>query len=187
MTRHTRRDLLRLACCSAAGASLVSGLSKFGLVSALAQGTTDYKALVCIFLFGGNDANNMIVPLDSNYANYQTIRATLALPQASLLPLQVGNASNFGLHPSLSELQGLFNNQKVLAVLNNVGTLVQPTTQQQYQSHNKTLPQNLFSPSDQQNQWQTTQLSGLQDAGWAGRVADKVQPTFNSTALFPPI
>lgn len=187
MTHHSRRDFMRLACCSAATASLVAGLSKFGLVSALAQGTTDYKALVCIFLFGGNDANNMIVPLDSNYANYQTIRANLALPQASLLPLQVGSASNFGLHPNLSELQGLFNNQKVLAVLNNVGTLVQPTTQQQYQSHNKTLPQNLFSHSDQQNQWQTTQLSGLQDAGWAGRVADKVQPTFNSTALFPPI
>jgi uncharacterized protein (DUF1501 family) len=177
---------MRLACCSAATASLVGGLSKFGLVSALAQGTTDYKALVCIFLFGGNDSNNMIVPIDTNYANYQTIRATLALPQGSLLPLQVGGAANFGLHPNLPDLQGLFNNQKVLAVLRNVGTLVQPTTRQQYQSHGS-LPQNLFSHSDQQNQWQTTQLSGLPNAGWAGKVADKVQPTFNSSAMFPPI
>ena len=129
MTHHTRRDFMRLACCSAATASLVGGLSKFGLVSALAQGTTDYKALVCIFLFGGNDANNMIVPIDTaGYANYQTIRANLALSQASLLPLQVGSAANFGLHPNLPDLQGLFNNQKVLAVLSNVGTLVQPTT-----------------------------------------------------------
>ena len=80
MTPHSRRDFVRLACCSAATASLVAGMSKFGLVSALAQGATDYKALVCIFLFGGNDANNMIVPIDAQgYANYQTIRANLAL------------------------------------------------------------------------------------------------------------
>jgi uncharacterized protein (DUF1501 family) len=186
MTHHSRRDFMRLACCSAATASLVGGLSKFGLVSALAQGQTDYKALVCIFLFGGNDANNMIVPIDTNYANYQTIRANLAIPQASLLPLQVGSAATFGFHPNLPELQGLFNNQKVVAVLNNVGTLVQPTTPQQYKSQSS-LPENLFSHSDQQNQWQTTQLSGLQNAGWAGRVADNVQPTFNSAATFPPV
>ena len=172
MMHHTRRDFVRLACCSAATASLVGGLSKFGLVSALAQGTTDYKALVCIFMFGGNDSNNMVIPVDTaGYANYQTIRANLALSQASLLPLQVGSAASFGLHPNLPDLQGLFNNQKVLAVLTNVGTLVQPTTRQQYQSQSS-LPENLFSHSDQQNQWQTTQLSGLQDAGWAGKVAD---------------
>jgi uncharacterized protein (DUF1501 family) len=186
MTHHSRRDFMRLACCSAATASLASGLSKFGLISALAQGATDYKALVCIFMFGGNDSNNMIVPVDSGYTNYQTIRANLALPQASLLPLQVGSAANFGLHPNLPELQGLFNNQKALAVLNNVGTLVQPTTRQQYLSQSS-LPQNLFSHSDQQDQWQTTQLSGLPNAGWAGKVADNIQPTFNSSALFPPI
>jgi uncharacterized protein (DUF1501 family) len=187
MTHHSRRDFVRLACCSAATAAMVSGLSKFGLVSALAQGTTDYKALVCIFMFGGNDANNMLVPLGSNYPNYASIRANLALPQASLLPLQVGGAANFGLHPNLPDLQNLFNNQKALAVLTNVGTLVQPTTRQNYQMHNLTLPQNLFSHSDQQNQWQTTQLQGLPNAGWAGKVADKIQPAFNASALFPPI
>ena len=187
MNYHSRRDFVRLACCSAATASLVSGLSKFGLVSALAQGTTDYRALVCIFMFGGNDANNMIVPIDSTgYPNYASIRANLALPQASLLPLQTGSAANFGLHPNLPELQGLFNNQKSLAVLANVGTLVQPTTRQNYQSH-LSLPQNLFSHSDQQNQWQTTQLSGLPNAGWAGKVADKIQATYNTSAQFPPI
>jgi uncharacterized protein (DUF1501 family) len=187
MTPHTRRDFMRLACCSAATASIVSGLSKFGLVSALAQGTTDYKALVCIFLFGGNDANNMIVPIDSaGYANYQSIRANLALAQASLLPLQTGSQANFGLHASLPELQGLFNTTKALAVLANVGTLVRPTTRQNYQKY-QNLPQNLFSHSDQQNQWQTTQLSGLPNAGWAGKVADKIAPAFNNGALFPPI
>jgi uncharacterized protein (DUF1501 family) len=187
MTAHTRRDFVRLACCSAATASIVAGLSKFGLVSALAQGTADYKALVCIFLFGGNDSNNMVVPIDSSgYLNYQTIRANLALSQASLLPLQIGNQANFGLHPSAPELQGLFNIDKALAVLANVGTLVQPTTRQNYQKY-QNLPENLFSHSDQQNQWQTTQLNGMPNAGWAGKVADKIAPVFNSAALFPPI
>jgi uncharacterized protein (DUF1501 family) len=177
---------MRLACCSAATATLVSGLSKFGLVSALAQGTTDYKALVCIFLFGGNDSNNLIVPLGSSYANYQAIRANLAIAQGSLLPLQIGGAANFGFHPNVPELQGLFNTQKNLAVLANVGTLVQPTTQAQYKKY-QNLPSNLFSHSDQQDQWQTTQLKGAADAGWAGKIADKINPTFNSGALFPPV
>jgi len=177
---------MRLACCSAAGASLVSGLSKFGLVSALAQGTTDYKALVCIFLFGGNDANNMVVPVDSRYAAYQQARSTLALPQAQLLPLQTGSQANYGLHPNMPELQGLFNNQKNLAILANVGTLVQPTTQQAYQAF-QNLPENLYSHSDQQDQWQSAQLAGTPNAGWAGRVADNVQSGLNSAAQFPPI
>ena len=178
---------MRLACCSAATASIVGGLSKFGLVSALAQGTADYKALVCIFLFGGNDSNNLIVPIDTaGYATYQNVRANLALSQGSLLPLQIAGQANFGLHPSLPELQALFNTNKSLAVLANVGTLVQPTTRQNYQKF-QNLPENLFSHSDQQDQWQTTQLKGLPNAGWAGKVADKIAPAFNGGALFPPI
>jgi len=185
MTRHTRRDMLRLACCSAAGASLVSGLSKFGLVSALAQGTTDYKALVCIFMFGGNDSNNMLVPTDSRYTQYLQTRSVLALPQSELLPLQMNGQSIYGMHPNIPEMQGYFNNQKSLAILANVGTLVQPTTQATYRAF-KNLPENLFSHSDQQDQWQSAQLAGTPASGWAGKVADNVQ-TFNASALFPPI
>jgi uncharacterized protein (DUF1501 family) len=177
---------MRLACCSAAGASLVGGLSKFGLVSALAQGTTDYKALVCIFMFGGNDGNNMIVPIDTRYTGYAQARANLALPQGQLLPLQSGNQSVYGLHPNMPELQSIFNNQKNMAILANVGTLVQPTTQQLYQQF-KNLPDNLYSHSDQQDQWQSAQLAGTPTAGWAGKVADSVQSTFNGAAQFPPI
>ena len=174
MTPHTRRDFMRLACCSAATAGLVSGLSKFGLVSAMAQSSTDYKALVCIFLFGGNDSNNLIVPIDNTgYANYQSVRANLALSKAAILPLQIGGQANFGFHPNMPELQDLFNNNKSVAVLTNVGTLVQPTTRANYQQY-QNLPQNLFSHADQQDQWQTTQLAGLPNAGWAGKVADKV-------------
>jgi uncharacterized protein (DUF1501 family) len=186
MTHHTRRDFMRLACCSAAGASLVGGLSKFGLVSALAQGTTDYKALVCIFMFGGNDGNNMIVPIDTRYTAYQQARANLALPQGQILPLQSGAQSIYGLHPNMPELQSIFNNQKNLAVLANVGTLVQPTTQQAYQKY-QNLPENLYSHSDQQDQWQSAQLLGTPTAGWAGKIADNVQSTFNGGAQFPPI
>ena len=186
MTRHTRRDLLRLACCSAAGASMLGGLSKFGLVSALAQGTTDYKALVCIFMFGGNDGNNMLVPIDSRYAGYQQARGGIALPQAQLLPLQSGGQSIYGLHPNMPEMQGYFNNQKNLALVANVGTLVQPTTQAAYKAYTN-LPQNLYSHSDQQDQWQSAQLAGTPLSGWAGKVADSVQSSYNSAALFPPI
>src|SRR5437667_308403 len=185
MTRHTRRDLLRLACCSTAGASLVSRLSKLGLVSALAQGTTDYKALVCIFMFGGNDSNNMLVPTDSRYTQYLQARSVLALPQSQLLPLQMNGQSIYGLHPNMPEIQAYFNSQKSLAVVANVGTLVQPTTQATYRAY-KNLPENLFSHSDQQDQWQSAQLAGTPVSGWAGKVADNVQ-TFNAAAQFPPI
>jgi uncharacterized protein (DUF1501 family) len=163
----------------------VSGLSKFGLVSALAQGTTDYKALVCIFMFGGNDSNNMLVPTDSRYTQYLQTRSVLALPQSQLLPLQIGGQSTYGMHPNIPEMQGYFNNQKTLAILANVGTLVQPTTQATYRAF-KNLPENLFSHSDQQDQWQSAQLAGTPQSGWAGKVADNVQ-TFNASALFPPI
>jgi uncharacterized protein (DUF1501 family) len=185
MTRHTRRDLLRLACCSAAGASLVSGLSKLGLVSALAQGTSDYKALVCIFMFGGNDSNNMVVPTDSRYAQYLQSRSVLAIPESQLLPLQINGQPTYGLHPNMPDMHGYFNNDKTLAILANVGTLVQPTTQATYQAF-ANLPENLYSHSDQQDQWQTAQLSGMTAAGWAGKIADNVQ-TFNTGAQFPPI
>jgi uncharacterized protein (DUF1501 family) len=186
MARHTRRDMLRLTCCSAAGAAMLGGLSKFGLVSAFAQGGTDYKALVCIFLFGGNDGNNMVVPIDSRYAGYQSVRGGIAIPQGQLLPLQGGGQAIYGLHPSMPELQGYFNNQKNLAILANVGTLVQPTTQAMYKSY-QNLPRNLFSHSDQQDQWQSAQLTGVPLSGWAGKVADSLQSAYNSAAKFPPI
>jgi len=186
MNYHSRRDMLRLTCCSAAGTMLVGGLSKLGLMSAFAQGGSDYKALVCIFMFGGNDGNNVLVPIDSRYAAYQSARTVLALPQASLLPLQSNGQAVYGLHPNLPEMQGYFNNQKNLAIVANVGTLVQPTTQAAYQA-SQNLPQNLYSHSDQQNQWQSAQLAGTPLAGWAGKVADSVQSSYNSAALFPPI
>jgi uncharacterized protein (DUF1501 family) len=177
----SRRDFLKRTCCTAAAGFTAASFTRFELVNALAQSAQDYKALVCVFLFGGNDSNNMIVPLSSSgYASYQQIRSVLALPQASLLPIAPPSAGSFGFHPQFTEVQSLFN-QKHLAVLSNVGTLVRPTTRAQFQQGQATLPRNLFSHEDQQAQMQTAALDGNGQTGWAGRTADKIQSIFGGT------
>src|SRR6202012_4258871 len=124
----SRRSFLATASMAAAGNAL--GFRPFGMLNALAQSTTDYKALVCVFMFGGNDANNMIIPFDtSGYNNYSTILGPLALAQNTLLPLTA--LPNFALNPNLPEIQLLFNGGNA-ALIANVGTLVAPTTRAQY-------------------------------------------------------
>jgi uncharacterized protein (DUF1501 family) len=182
----SRRDFLKRTCCTAAAGFAAASFNRFGLVNALAQGTQDYKALVCVFLFGGNDSNNMVVPFSSSgYASYQSIRSVLALPQNSLLPIAPPSAGSFGFHPKFTELQALFN-QKHLAVMANVGTLVRPTTRAQFQQGGAPLPRNLFSHEDQQAQMQTATLDSTNgQTGWAGRTADKIQSIYGNT--FPTI
>lgn len=181
----SRRDFLKRTCCTAAAGFAAASFNRFGLVNALAQGSQDYKALVCVFLFGGNDSNNMVVPFSSSgYASYQQIRSVLALPQNSLLPIAAPSAGSFGLHPKFPEIQALFN-QKHLAVLANVGTLVRPTTRAQFQQGQANLPQNLFSHEDQQAQMQTATLNSNGQTGWAGRTADKIQSIYGGS--FPVI
>jgi uncharacterized protein (DUF1501 family) len=170
-----------------------SRLGRYGLVSAMsttqAPAPGNYRALVCIFLFGGNDGNNMIVPLDTaGYDNYAKIRQNLALASSSLLPITTKSNQLYGLHGDLPDLQTLFNSGQ-LAVLANVGTLVQPTTRATYQGQQVTVPINLFSHSDQQGQWQSDLLTAPGSTGWAGRTADIVStmnpssfPTFLSVA-----
>lgn len=151
--------------------------------AAVAQSNvTDYKALVCIFLQGGNDSNNMIVPtIDAEYNNYAAIRSPiLALPQSSLLAIspQVTDGHDYGLHPAMPELQTLFGESK-LAVLFNTGTLCFPLTRSQYQGGVLQKPPQLFSHSDQQMQWQTSIPDQPPSSGWGGRCADllaAVQP-----------
>jgi uncharacterized protein (DUF1501 family) len=181
----SRRDFLKRTCCTAAAGFAAASFNRFGLVNALAQSSQDYKALVCVFLFGGNDSNNMVVPFSSSgYASYQSIRSVLALPQNSLLPIAPPSASSFGFHSKFTEMQSLFN-QKHLAVLANVGTLVRPTTRAQFQQGQANLPQNLFSHEDQQAQMQTATLDGNGQTGWAGRTADKIQSIYGGS--FPVI
>jgi uncharacterized protein (DUF1501 family) len=181
MPRITRRGFLRTSCCTAAAAGIAaSSLNRLGLMSAYAQGT-DYKALVCIFLFGGNDANNMIIPYNASaYANYAQIRAVLALPQSTLLPIQPKSQSvPYALHPKLVATQSLFNGGQLAAVIN-TGVLPQPTTRTQYLNAQVSIPVNLFSHIDQQNQMQTDglQYTAFPNVGWGGLVADQIQAIY---------
>ena len=184
MPRMSRRGFLRTTCCTAAAGVAAASFSRLGLVSALAQGTADYKALVCIFLFGGNDANNLIVPLSSSdYANYAKIRATLALPQGQLLPVTPKSLSvPYGFHPKLAEVQSMFNKGQ-LALLANVGTLVQPTTRDQYQNGLANVPQNLYSHADQQQQMQTATLNAFGEVGWGG--SWRIKSSRSMEEIFP--
>ncbi len=177
-----RRSFIKYASLAAAGN--LAGLRPFGALNSLAQTTSQYKALVCIFLFGGNDANNMVVPFDAaGYNSYSSIRGPLALAQNTLLPLTP--LPNFALHPNLPEVQALFNSGNA-ALVANVGTLVQPMTRSLYLA-GKPVPSNLFSHPDQQVEWQNAAPSGATTTGWAGRMADLLTPSYNSGASIPMI
>jgi uncharacterized protein (DUF1501 family) len=183
MSRITRRGFLRTTCCSAAAAGIAaSSLNRLGLMSAYAQGN-DYKALVCVFLFGGNDGNNMIIPYDTaGYANYANVRANLALPQSGLLPIQPKSQSTpFAFHPGMADLQSLFSGGQLAAVVN-TGVLPQPTTRDQYLNAQVSIPVNLFSHADQQAQMQTDtlQYTTFPNVGWGGLVADQIQEAYGS-------
>jgi uncharacterized protein (DUF1501 family) len=180
---HSRRSFIVNASLLAAGNLL--GFRPFGMLNALAQSSPSYKALVCVFMFGGNDANNMLIPFDTTgYNNYAGIRGPLALPQNTLL--QLAPQPNFALHPSMPELQGLFNSGNA-AFLANVGTLLQPTTKAQYQGNQVAPPSNLFSHPDQQLEWQNQMADSSGSTGWAGRIADRLTTQYNPGALVPMI
>jgi uncharacterized protein (DUF1501 family) len=183
----SRRQILQLACCG--GGIAFSPLGRLGFrtlgaMNAYAQTTEDYRALVCVFLFGGNDGNNMIVPLDTaSYDAYAQIRGSLALASSSLLPVTAKTgARGFGFHAKLVNLQKLFTGGQA-AVVANVGTLLQPLTRTEYLAGNAATPENLFSHSDQQLQWQTS-YDAAGGTGWGGRAADKIS-YMNAPSTFP--
>lgn len=179
--RADRRSFIRYASLAAAGNAL--GLRPFGMMNAMAQTTTDYKALVCVFLYGGNDANNTLIPFDTaGYTNYSTIRGPLALAQNTLLPLTP--TPNFALNPNLPDIQALFNSSNA-AIVANVGTLMQPTTRATYLANQVVKPTNLFSHSDQQLEWQNAAQSAATPSGWAGRIADKLTTQYNPNGQIP--
>jgi uncharacterized protein (DUF1501 family) len=181
-----RRSFIRYASLAAAGN--IAGMRPFGALNALAATTPDYKALVCIFLYGGNDANNTVIPYDTKgYANYAALRtaggSSIAIPQAQLLGLTP--LPSFALHPSLPDVQTLFNNGNA-AIVANVGTLTQPTTRAQYLA-GSAVPSNLFSHTDQQTEWQNAAKDGTTPTGWAGRISDVLAATYNNGASIPMI
>jgi uncharacterized protein (DUF1501 family) len=162
----SRRDFGRLL----AGASATAALAQFGRSAALAD-TSNYRAMVGVFLFGGNDAWNMVVPNDSRYATYATQRGAIALKQDALMPL-TGTA--FALHPAFAPLKAAWDDGALSAVLN-TGTLYQPLTKSIYQSRPDLRPLNLMSHEDQQNEWQGLRMREKNTDGFMGRILDKAE------------
>ena len=182
---QSRREFIRQAACAALGtAALTSAIRDLRFMNAaVAQSNVaDYKALVCVFLQGGNDSNNLVLPtIQTEYDNYAAIRTpVLAIPQSAILPISplTSDGHEYGLHPSCPELQTLFGEGK-LAMLFNTGTLVYPITRAEYMSGALMKPPQLFSHADQVTQWQTSIPDRPPLTGWGGRCADlmaAVQP-----------
>jgi uncharacterized protein (DUF1501 family) len=185
---HERREFLRRsAAVSLAGIASPWALSLAAMgEAAAATSVSDYKALVCVFLYGGNDYGNTLVPYDSsNYAAYQAIRTGIALDHATLLPLTPSVALPSGRQMAFSapwtDMKTLFDAGH-LGVLLNVGTLIQPTTLAQYNANSVPLPPKLFSHNDQQSVWQSSLPEGA-TSGWGGRIGDLFLGN-NSAATF---
>ncbi|HTH48381.1 MAG TPA: DUF1501 domain-containing protein [Candidatus Limnocylindria bacterium] len=182
MNQHyiSRRSLLK-------GIGATAMLTRFGLVNALAQvNPPDYKALVCIFLAGGNDGHNTIIPLtQSEFNAYKNIRGTLALPDGNgpVLPIQTPDGTPYAFNNGLSAIHPLWAQGK-LGVLANVGMLVKPTTRQQFLNNIVPVPTNLFSHSDQIAQMQAAIPSSSTGTGWGARAADMLNP-LNGGSAFP--
>ncbi len=179
----TRRRFLGQASCAAIGSTaLFNTLLNLRMAGTAAGqsigGGNDYKALVCLFLAGGNDSFNMLVPRGvAEWTEYQAIRRDLALPRESLLEINPLNDPGrvLGVHPNMPEVRNLFESGRV-AFLANVGTLVERITKSQYESGSVPIPLGLYSHSDQIQQWQTSVPDHAGAIGWAGRMADLLAP-----------
>ena len=172
----SRREIMRMV----AGGSAVAALGQLGLSSALAADGGGYRAMVGVFLFGGNDAWNMVAPTDGRYADYAKQRgASLALAQSSLVPL-TGTA--FGLHGSMTALKSVWDDGGLGVVLN-TGTLFAPLTKALYTSRPDLRPVNLMSHEDQQNQWQGMRMRATNKDGYMGRIHDRAGGASNLPPL----
>jgi len=175
-----RAFLKRTSVLSLAGAAtpLVTSLAAIG--EAAAATASDYKALVCVFMYGGNDYANTLVPYDNaRYSVYQQNRSVIALSQAALQStvlnpsIALPGGAQYALAPPLAPLLPIFNAGR-MAVALNLGTLVQPTTKAQYQANSVPLPPKLLSHNDQQSYFQASSPEGA-TSGWGGRIGDLFQ------------
>lgn len=209
-----RRQFLRattaLASSTATGAWMAN-LASLGQASAQASAVSDYKALVCIFLGGGNDAHNTVVPIDpQSWRCYSATRdpaviaqlngttpqagvTSIALSQAALLNINHRNAQglntgrSFGLHPQLKQIQQIYN-QSGAAIVANIGPLIQPTSKADLNDPAYPLPSGLYSHNDQTATWQSLGREGTTAGGWGGRIMDSlvsrnVNPTFSCVGI----
>jgi len=174
--RNFLRNTLVSAMAGAYGTSLLATgpLLASSIGSSFNKVTAGYKALVCVFLYGGNDGFNMVVPRDPlGYGNYQTSRQNLAIAQNELLPITPRSGGDYGFHPSMPDMQSLFAAGD-LAIQANIGTLVEPVTRAQIQAKNANLPPQLFSHNSQQALWETAYASESASLGWGGLLADRL-------------
>src|SRR6266446_7267394 len=205
---ESRRKFLKTSVCGLTGAVMFASLDKFNLVNAMVQQQTeaaaDYKALVCIFLNGGTDCNNMIIPFDDYTVNgggttngYDNVRtgSGLAVPKSALTNTKITPSNTSGVsyafHPNLSpeannaaQAKGFMDiwSAGKLAVLCNVGSLIQPITRANYAA-GIGRPYQLFSHSDQVNQQMSSIANTTGQTGWGGRIADKTNSLNGSVAL----
>ncbi len=178
----TRREFLKRCGHGMSAATMFTALGYALRENAYAQGGADYKALVCIFLEGGNDGWNTVVPLDqAAYNTYAAGRGALALPQSSLLPITVPGVGNFGFHPSLTGLRNLWN-QGHVAVVCNVGNLIEPVTASQVLANPTLAPSGLFDHFQQQVFSQN--LTNDNTLGWGNSLGGNL-PVFNTSPLIP--
>ncbi len=187
-TKHyTRRNFIKSVIgAGVSGSALYATLGSLGASRVLAADADDYKSLVCIFMLGGNDGFNTLVPTsNTEYNQYADARQNLALDQADLLPISPLNndGASYGLHPGMPGIQSLFESGEI-AFAANVGALVAPTTRADYLNSNVILPPNLFSHNSQQNFWQSVEAFEAQKIGWGGRLADVLNDV-NPGALLP--
>jgi uncharacterized protein (DUF1501 family) len=188
-TNASRRAFLqRASALSLAGSATPWALNLAAMGEAAAASATDYKALVCVFLYGGNDYGNTLIPYDNaRYTAYQSMRPTLAYAQSALTPtlltpsVALPGGIQYAIAPELSPLLPIFNAGR-MGVLLNVGTLVQPTTKAQYTANSVPLPPKLFSHNDQQSVWQSSSPEGA-TSGWGGRMGDLFE-SGNGNATF---
>ncbi len=192
MTASRRAFMKRASALSVAGVAAPWAINLAAMAEASAANATDYKALVCVFLYGGNDYANTLVPYDSSsHGVYSQARPSFAYARDSLAATALnpavapvdsaGFAHQYALAPNLAPLLPLFNAGK-LGVLLNVGPLVQPTTKLQYTNKSVKLPPKLFSHNDQQSVWQSSSPEGAM-SGWGGRMGDLFQAA-NTHATF---
>ncbi len=174
-----RRELLKSASLFGLGAGSMGVMSQFEALAQATAGADDYRAMVCIFMFGGNDAGNMVIPFEpAEHSAYLGARSNLGLAREALLPIAPSNTQSirYGLHPAMGGLAGLFNRTGAaspLAVVANVGPLLVPTSKAQWEARSVPLPDNLFSHSDQQSQWQSATYERPSN-GWGGRLAERL-------------
>lgn len=178
-TAPSDTDLARRRWLAGSGAALLAAAtgSAAWLLPARQARAADYRALVCVFLYGGNDGNNTVVPVDATrHAQYRRARGVLALPQSSLLTL---DATGFALHPSMAALMPHWTAGQLAPVFN-VGPLAMPLTKAQYRAepdNSPRLPESLFSHSHQQTLWEAATSTAIARTGWGGRAVDVLQTT----------